>query len=568
MQELKTKLDASLTEKREALAERAEELTEKKAELSEKKEELAAKLEERAARDLEKVQAIKEKADQLIHNGEEMDFFEKNEYEVCGRICKILMWMTLVFPALFVFSMVGIFKVTIPELIVTSAIGVICTFSPTILYKRKVKFGFIKYYSIIALALTVAVMASNYHIGIYLTYPLVVAISCMYFDTVFTKKVAVIGYICMAVAMFFRSGGADLGDRTRMSWYIAYTLGYTIEYIAMSAVFIATTAHARKLLEKLNISEHVQEVLDQCGQAAESLSDTMIELDETIKTTLDCNVQIEEQAKKTIASCQNNLESVGRTGESIGKMNEGLEEISKTAEEMIQIAEDSYHSTENYLNIMEDAVKAMQDIDASGEKIKEGMARVSDCAEQISSFTNTVMGISNRTNILALNASIEAARAGEQGKGFAVVASEVGKLAEECQRATQSITEQVAKMRSDVDAATEAVIKNKDQVAAGENAIQSAKNEAGNILELQTKSTDKVHEVQGNLQSILGFQANVTSMAESMGAVTEESLDQAQLIQTAIEAQSESEKIMQNVFSKVQEVSDKLLKISNDSVQA
>ena len=79
----------------------------------------------------------------------------------------------------------------------------------------------------------------------------------------------------------------------------------------------------------------------------------MTELDETIRTTLDSNVQIEEQANKTIASCRNNLESVEQTGESIGKMNEGLEEISKTAEEMIRIAEDSYHSAENYLNIME-----------------------------------------------------------------------------------------------------------------------------------------------------------------------------------------------------------------------
>ena len=137
MQELKTKLEASLSEKREALSERAAELAEKKAEIEEK-------LEERAARDREKVQELKEKADQLIHNGEEMNFFEKNEYEVCGRICKILMWMTLVFPALIIFSVVGIFQITIPELIVTSAIGVVCTFSPAILYKRKVKFGFIK----------------------------------------------------------------------------------------------------------------------------------------------------------------------------------------------------------------------------------------------------------------------------------------------------------------------------------------------------------------------------------------------------------------------------------------
>ncbi len=50
-------------------------------------------------------------------------------------------------------------------------------------------------------------------------------------------------------------------------------------------------------------------------------------------------------------------------------------------------------------------------------------------AKEIASVTGAIQDVSDRTNILAINASIEAARAGSVGKGFRIIANEVRALA-------------------------------------------------------------------------------------------------------------------------------------------
>jgi methyl-accepting chemotaxis protein len=78
-----------------------------------------------------------------------------------------------------------------------------------------------------------------------------------------------------------------------------------------------------------------------------------------------------------------------------------------------------------------------QSIISSTEIIKE----LIDMSRKIKVFVTTIVDMTKKTNLLALNAGIEAARAGEAGKSFSVVAEEIKNLAANSNQSAEDITQ-------------------------------------------------------------------------------------------------------------------------------
>ena len=493
-------------------------------------------------------------------------FFYENDRKVNAKVCRILMWLSLVFPALFLLSYLNIFHLSIKELCLITPFGLLCTLMPTALKHFNISVQALKYISIISLSLVIALMGSNSNIGIYITYILALAISCMYFDAKFTRNMAILGYLCLVVAVFFRSHNVTLSEGdTAMNWFRGYVTGFTIEYIALSAVCISISKATRTLLESVQDKDKIQAVLDNCDDASGNLVDSVNQLHDALEQSRTGNAVVADFAKQTMDDCRSNQEYVHDTVEEIQKMADSIDMIITKTNNMKEVATQTYESTNSYIQVMDDAVSSMDVISQSTDETLQTIQILENRVQHIEELTNTIIAIANQTSLLSLNASIEAARAGENGKGFAVVAEEVRKLAEQSHDAVGSITNHVEGIRQSVADASTSILKGSQSVETGLEKIRVARTEAENLGNIQKTSLQTAEDIFGSSQETKNSVNGVVEKSEHMTTLMEHSSEMVSDIRERLDTQESLLQDMDRVFYQVSDVSGQLKEIVTSS---
>ena len=201
-------------------------------------------------------------------------------------------------------------------------------------------------------------------------------------------------------------------------------------------------------LSQRNLSVRAEVTTDVVGTVADSVN----MFADATATALSNVSTVANQVAETAGRVNTNSQSLARQAlqdrrevlemtQEIGQTSTLMQQVASLAEQSNQAAGQATATTLAALRSVNSTVGEMGGIRESIGEMEKRVKRLGERSQEISQIVTVINSISERTHVLALNASMQAAMAGEAGRGFAVVTEEVQRLADASRNATMQIAQ-------------------------------------------------------------------------------------------------------------------------------
>ena len=221
-------------------------------------------------------------------------------------------------------------------------------------------------------------------------------------------------------------------------------------------LYMNDNAHVKinlALKENEQYSGSIKEILTQTSDVAGILASSTEEL-ASVTESFSANAQSQASSVEEMAATVEEITAGGagvhnmaqRQVDLVQKVSKEMEQASTAANTaMMQMQQAGVIRKE-----MNDMIeKSKMEIRDTLQIMKSATSRYTNVQDTV----NIIQDISDKINLLSLNAAIEAARAGDQGRGFAVVADEIGKLADNTSTNVKSINDLFVGSKDEIEKA-------------------------------------------------------------------------------------------------------------------
>ena len=248
----------------------------------------------------------------------EKQYMYLHEIQMTKKIHLVCIILWAIMPTLFLCNKMGIFDVS-NDYIQWGSVLISGGWITVEILLRCRFYRTAKYVQLIYIEVLVGVLSGNCHIGIYLTYFAIPLLSCVYLDWVLTLATSLAGYIVMLAFLWPRAIGFVENGFTNFKsiekYFMAYGMGYTIEYVMMTIFAILVVRHGKEIRQ--NFFETQREKLS-AEASSEAKTSFLANMSHEIRTPINAIIGMDEmiirESKEAgIIRYANNIRNASKT---------------------------------------------------------------------------------------------------------------------------------------------------------------------------------------------------------------------------------------------------------------
>lgn len=290
----------------------------------------------------------------------------------------------------------------------------------------------------------------------------------------------------------------------------------------------------------VDMRETINKLMRQTSTTTEQLAASSQELTASAHQSAQASEQVAQSVTNSASAVVEQQQQVSDAMDAIDHAMVSINHLNDTASQVAQQADASNQQAVTGSKAIETAVGQIVSVEQIVNTSAATVDKLGQRSKEIGQIVETISGIADQTNLLALNAAIEAARAGEQGRGFAVVADEVRKLAEESQVAAQRISSLIGAIQTDTDNAVKSMHDGSVAVKEGTRSVEELKTTFDSICAASDGVMQKTREMSGELTNVMNDTQTIKDRSNRISANSAKVSTEMESVSAASEEQSAS----------------------------